>query len=135
MRSSLLFCLLATALAAPSAALAVDAKIVTRQDATPIEVQDLKTGADGSLSGTLHNTSTTVVKDVRLLVKHTWYWNNERHPGDDSPGRSAYVAVPGEIAPGASVPFTYTPNPPLAKRADGTFKTTVGVQEFSQVGE
>lgn len=136
MKSSLLFCLLAGSVVVSSAALADDAKIVTRNGATaPIEVLDVKSAADGSVTGTLHNTSSAVIKDVKLLVKYTWYWKDERHPGDDNPGRSAYVAVPGEIAAGASAPFHYAPDPPPPKRTDGTFKTTVGVQEFAQIGD
>jgi hypothetical protein len=137
MKSSLLSSLLAGSLVVAGAAFAADAADIVshRGAATPLEVLDVKSAADGSVTGRLHNTSTAVIKDVKLLVTYTWYWNDERHPGDDNPGRSAYVAISGELPPGGSAPFNYTPNPLLPKRTDGTFKTTVGVQEFAQVGE
>ena len=68
-------------------------------------------------------------------IGFSWIWKDERHPGDDSPGRSQYLPISGDIAAGASVPFSYTPNPTLPSRTDGSFQTSVSVQGFTQVGE
>lgn len=111
-------------------------KLVGGQEASAdVGLRDLQIAPDGAVKGTIVNNAHGALKGVKLLVKHTWYWKDERHPGEDSPGRSGYVTVPTEIPVGGSVPFTYTPEPPLPKRTDGSFQTTVGVQEFSQVGE
>lgn len=104
------------------------------ETAADLRVVDARIGADGSIDAAVENLTSAVMQDVKLLVKHTWYWKNERHPGEDNPGRSAYVSVPGEIAPNGSTPFTYTPSPPLPVRSDGHFETTVTVQSFTQIG-
>jgi hypothetical protein len=137
MKTATLF--LATMLALATAAAAQTAekeKILSRHEAgSLLEVRDVKTAADGTVSGTVINNSNTIMRDVKLLVRYAWIWKNERHPGDDSPGRSQYLPLSGDIAAGASVPFSYTPSPPLPARTDGTFQTSVSVQGFTQVGE
>ena len=127
---------LAAALATPALAQPQGKqKVISGPGAGELDLRDIKTRADGSVSGTVVNNTSSTMKGVRLLVKHTWYWKDERHPGEDSPGRSGYVDVSGDIAPAGSAGFTYTPHPPLPDRSDGTFKTTVSVQEFTQVGQ
>jgi hypothetical protein len=114
---------------------AQDEKLIRHGDtASELEIRDVKVAADGSVTGVIQNNTQAAMRDIKLLVKHTWYWRNERNPGEDSPGRSAYLAVPGEVPAGGSMPFSYTANPPLPQRGDGSFKTTVTVQEFTQVG-
>ena len=40
----------------------------------------------------------------------------------------------GEIAPGGSLPFKFTPTPPLPKRTDGRFEApSVSIAGFTQV--
>jgi hypothetical protein len=75
------------------------------------------------------------VHDVRLLIRYTWHWNNERHPGEDNPGRAEFSVVPLEIPPGGSVPFGHDASPPLPARSDGHFTTAVEVMGFTEVGE
>lgn len=136
MRVTSLVVAIAAGAALASGAAAQDTKQLSRAEAAAeLEIRGLKAEPDGSVSGVIHNNTQAVMKDIKLLVKHTWYWKNERHPGEDSPGRSEYIAVQGEIPPGGDLPFSHAANPPLASRSDGTFKTTVGVQEFTQVGE
>ena len=90
-------------------------------------IRDTTIGDDGAVSGTLVNTSGHRLKEVRLLVRHDWLWRDEFHPGTDSPGTAGYYVVPQEIPPGGSVTFSYRPDPPLPRRSDGTFQTTVEV--------
>jgi len=90
-------------------------------------IRDTTIGDDGAVSGTLVNTSGHRLKEVRLLVRHDWLWRDEFHPGTDSPGTAGYYVVPQEIPPGGSVSFSYRPDPPLPRRSDGTFQTTVEV--------
>lgn len=89
----------------------------------------------GELSGTLVNRSPRPIRDVELLVNHVWLWQNERHPGEDNPGRSDYYTVHREIPPNGSVTFTYRPTPPLPQRADGRFDTSVQIVGLVEVGE
>ena len=104
------------------------------QAAAEVRVSDVQAHDDGVVTGMLFNTSHTPVRSVELLIRHTWFWNIERHPGDDSPGRADVYAVHGEIPPRQQVPFTYRVSPPLPQREDGHFQTTVEVIGFAQVG-
>ena len=110
--------------------------IVTLGDRPPqtVIVRDL-IAEDDAVSGFVVNNSTRLVRDVRLLIRHNWLWNNERFPGEDSPGRSAYYVVPNDIPPGGRAPLTYHPNPPLPARSDGRFTTSAEVVGFTEVGE
>ena len=88
---------------------------------------------DGSVSGTVVNKSSATVRAVELWLRQTWLWNNELHPGGDSPGRTLPFTLGGDVAPNASAPFTFQ-IPPLAERSDGRFVTTMDVVSFSEVG-
>jgi len=102
--------------------------VMTREDLTKkVLIRDATIGDDGAVSGTLVNTSGHRLQEVRLLVRHDWLWRDEFHPGADSPGTAGYYVVPQEIPPGGSVSFSYRPDPPLPRRSDGTFQTTVEV--------
>jgi hypothetical protein len=90
---------------------------------------------DRTVSGVVVNTSPRLLRDVKLLISHTWHWKDERHPGDDSPGRTESVTVPGEVAPGHSLPFTAQLDQPLPERTDGNFATSAEVIGFSEVGD
>jgi hypothetical protein len=88
---------------------------------------------EGSVSGTVVNKSSATVRGVDLLLRQTWMWNNERHPGTDSPGRTLPFTLRGDVAPNASAPFTFQ-TPPLDQRSGGRFVTTMDVTGFSEVG-
>jgi len=90
---------------------------------------------DGTVSGVLLNKSPHPIREVELLIDHAWLWSDERHPGEDNPGRSEYYTVHGEIPPSGSVQFTYHPSPPLPHRADGHFETSVQIVGLVEVGE
>jgi hypothetical protein len=69
---------------------------------------------------------------VRLRIERSWLWTDERHPAEDSPGRSTVYAVPGDIPPGGRLPFTYRSDTPLPQRSDGRFETSarvIGVEQ------
>jgi hypothetical protein len=103
--------------------------------AAKVAVRQLQVGPGGRVSGVLENTSIRALRDVRLLVRHTWLWSKERAPQRDNPGRAVYYVVPDEIPPDGSVAFTYKPDPPLPIRSDGHFETSVEVVGFTEVGE
>jgi hypothetical protein len=87
----------------------------------------------GVVSGVVINNSDEVARDVQLLIRDTWLWNNERHPGENSPGRAEFYILPGPIAPHGNLGFRYQEQP-LPERADGHFTTQVQVVGFTQVG-
>jgi hypothetical protein len=87
------------------------------------------------VSGELVNTSSHLVRDVRLLVRHTWLWDAERAPGEDSPGRASYHTVPESIPPGGRLAFNVEPTPPLPARTDGRFEPSVEIVGFTEIGD
>lgn len=93
------------------------------------------TVTDGAVSGDLVNTSHRLVRDVRLLVRHTWLWTSEQSPGEESPGRAVYPTVHEDIPPGGSRSFTVRVDPPLPVRSDGRFETAVEVVGVTEIGD
>ena len=87
----------------------------------------------GVVSGELINKSARPLRDVQLLIRYVWLWNNEFHPGQDELGEAIYYTVEGEIPPGGSKPFTYRPASPLPSRTDGHFEVTVSVAGFTEI--
>jgi len=100
-----------------------------------VEVRDVRAQPD-QVSGVLVNLSSKPVRNVRVRIDRTWLWADERRAGgtEESPGRSAVYAVPGEIPPGGRLPFTYRPETPLPQRSDGRFETSVSVVGLEQTG-
>lgn len=101
--------------------------------ASKLELVGLAIHNDGSIDGAVANRSDTAIDDVDLVVSHTFSWSDERHPGEDDPGRASHVRVAGVIASQASLSFSYVPVPSLPARSDGSFTTTVAVQSFREV--
>jgi hypothetical protein len=102
--------------------------------ARTLAVEKVATQPDGSVSGEIRNNSKNTVRDVQLFVRNTFLWKDEFHPGKESPSVSSIQTVSGEIAPGKSLPFKFTPSPPLPKRTDGRFeRPSVSVAGFTQV--
>jgi hypothetical protein len=106
----------------------------SHEQAGSILTIDNVTVQDGTVTGQIRNQSKYAVRDVQLFIRYNWLWTNERHPGKDNPGAAFYPTMAGEIPPGGSMPFKFTPSPALAKRTDGKFETpTVAVAGFAQV--
>ena len=100
-----------------------------------VDVREVHAQPD-QVTGVLVNLSSKTVRSIELRIDRSWLWTNERHPGEetDNPGHSVVYAVPGEIAPGGSLPFTYRPDSPLPERRDGRFETSVSVVGLEQAG-
>ena len=89
---------------------------------------------DGSvISGSVINNSDKAVREVGFRVRQEWLWNDELHPGTDSPGRAVPFTLHQEIAPHATAAFTIEISP-LAPRSDGRFVTTLEITGFTEVG-
>jgi hypothetical protein len=99
-----------------------------------LRLENVAAQPDGSVSGEIRNNSKNTVRDVQLFVRSTFLWKNEFHPGKESPSVASYPTISGEIAPGKSLPFKFTPTPPLPKRTDGRFeRPSVSIAGFTQV--
>src|SRR5689334_4348741 len=106
------------AIFSPGSALAQTALL--RQDAgKTLEVSNVKV-EDGVVTGELRNNSDNTVRDAQVLIRYTWLWKNEFHPGSDDPSRSVYYTVPGDLPAHGTSRFQYSPTPPLPTRADGS---------------
>ena len=90
---------------------------------------------DNVVSGELLNLSSHRVRDVELLVRNIWHWNNEFRPGANAPGAADYYTVRAEISSGATERFTYSGLTPLPARSDGYFETVVTVAGFTEIKE
>jgi hypothetical protein len=106
----------------------------SQEQAGSVLAIDKVTVQDGTVTGEIRNMSKNTVRDVQLFIRYTWLWANERHPGKDNPSEAFYQTVSGDIAPGGSLPFKFTPSSPLPKRSGGKFaQPTVSVAGFTQV--
>jgi hypothetical protein len=85
------------------------------------------------VSGNVVNNSSKTIRDVRFRIRQEWLWNDELHPGTDSPGRTMPFTLRQDIAPHARASFTIHV-PPSAPRSDGRFITTLEVIGFTEVG-
>ena len=118
----------------PAVGAAAEVVVASQQQAAQaLSVRDVKLRGD-AVSGVLANESSSPVRDVGLLVRYTWFWNNERHPAGNNPGRADLYTVTGPIPPGGSVPFTYRTAEPLPERSDGHFGPAVEVVSFTELG-
>jgi hypothetical protein len=109
--------------------------VFSQQQADSIlRIENVMARPDGSVSGVIRNNSKNTVRDVQLFIRSTFLWKDEFHPGKESPSVASYPTISGEIAPGGSLPFKFTPNPPLPKRTDGQFeRPSVSIAGFTQV--
>jgi hypothetical protein len=106
----------------------------SQEQAGSVLAIDKVTVQDGTVAGEIRNKSKNTVRDVQLFIRYTWLWANEFRPGKDNPSEAFYQTVAGEIAPGGSLPFKFTPSSPLPKRSGGKFAPpTVSVAGFTQV--
>jgi hypothetical protein len=112
---------------------AISATLLSADQAAQVVTIRNLTVKEAVVSGELLNKSSRRLRDVQLLIRHTWLWNDEFHPGRDDLGVAVYYTVEGEMAPGSSRPFTYRPSPPLPSRADGQFEVTVSVAGFTEI--
>jgi hypothetical protein len=88
---------------------------------------------DGLVSGTVVNRSGKVLRDVKLVIRHLWLWNNEFHPGTDDPSRVDYYTLHNEVPPAGQVDFSYRLSSPLPEGPGGRFDTQVQVASVVEV--
>ena len=102
----------------------------TAHDAVRVQAQ---TGADLTVTGTVHNGTGATLTQVEVLIRHDWLWANETKPGTDDPAWVDRVLITDPIPPGGQLRFTHTPSRPVPARSDGRFVTSVGVGAYQTV--
>jgi hypothetical protein len=109
--------------------------IITGRSPAHVKIVDTHMAKNGDVSGVIENNSKTDVRDVQVLVRYDWLWNNEFHPGPESqnPGRAYYYTVEGSIPPGTIEEFSFEPPKPLVHRTDGHFDTTAQIAGFTAI--
>ena len=108
--------------------------VVSQQQASSVVAVDRVAVQDGTITGEIRNQSKNTVRDVQLFIRYTFLWKNEFRPGKESPSAVFYPTVSQEIPPGKSLPFKFTPSPPLPQRSDGTFAPpTVSVAGYTEI--
>ena len=100
--------------------------------AKSVKIENLAVN-DNQISGVVVNKSPHTLRNLELRMQYHWLWNNEFHPGTDSPGRVITITLDRELRPGESMTFSYRPEPPLPARADGRYMPEVTVAGFSVV--
>jgi hypothetical protein len=109
------------------------AAVLSRDETSRVvAIRNLKIDETG-VTGELVNSSSRPVRDVQLLIRHTWLWKNEFRPKDDGLSEAVYVTVTGEIQPGGSIPIVYKPSKPLDPQPDGRFETSVSIAGYTEV--
>jgi hypothetical protein len=108
--------------------------LAQQQAGSVLAIEKAAAQADGTVTGEIRNNSKNTVRDVQLFIRYTFLWKDEFHPGKESPSAAFYPTISGDIAPGGSLPFKFTPTPPLPKRADGRFeRPSVSIAGFTQL--
>jgi uncharacterized repeat protein (TIGR01451 family) len=85
-----------------------------------------------AVTGRVVNKSSRSIRDVVLMIRSVWLWDDELNPGPEDPSVSVRYRVPGEVRPQGFLPFVYRPLP-IPPRADGYYETRVSVAEFSEI--
>ena len=114
--------------------LAAEDVVAPDMAAKVVDVSEMNVAPDGAVCGSVVNRSDHPVRDIHMVIRHQWLWNDERHPGKNYPGTSERVTIAEELAPGAQADFNDCAAKPFARRSDGRFKTTVEVIGYSEVG-
>jgi hypothetical protein len=96
-------------------------------------VEDVR-ASPHSVHGRVRNLEDGELRDIRLLITHTFLWDDEMHPGENNPGRTDIFTIPGPIAPRGGLTFEEKLVPPLPARSDGYYQTSVQVLGFTRVG-
>jgi hypothetical protein len=112
---------------------AMSQRVASREEIAIILSVEKIAVVNGTVSGEIHNRGPYSVREVELLIRYTWLWDDERNPGKIDPGTSTYYTLTTEIRSGGNLPFTFTPSPPLAKVLGGRYEITVTVAGFAQV--
>ncbi len=132
-KSIVVSAVLAASLIVPSASIFATSITIADGEVDPrVEVTDAVL-TTGSVKGHFRNRSADEIRDIRVLIDLEFLWKDELHPGEDNPGRSVVLTVPGPLPPHGTLAFELQPNPPLPTRDDGRFRAKVHVMGYEYV--
>lgn len=112
---------------------AFSATVLSRDKAAEVVALEDVVVKDGVISGKLVNKSSRPIRDVELLIRHLWIWNNEFRPGEDNRSQAEFYTVKTVIDPGKAIPFRYEFSRPSSTSTDGYFLTAVSVAGFTEI--
>jgi len=127
MYTMVLSVLLGLLLSLSTVATAAKMKTIETVRLTTAEVEAVEL-RDDSIVGKVVNKSPHPIRDVELLIRHIWLWDDEYDPNRDVYSTSTYLPVAGQIGPGESKEFVYVPS--LPEIPGGHFETKIIVGEF-----
>ena len=104
----------------------------SNEAARTVEVRNVNV-SENVITGEVVNRSPHLLQNVELLLQFHWLWKNERHPQENSLGRSVFLTLDRNIRPGESAAFTFKPDPPLPARPDGQYMAEVTLAGFAVV--
>ncbi|HKY06809.1 MAG TPA: hypothetical protein VJQ55_01140 [Candidatus Binatia bacterium] len=107
--------------------------VLSEQQASQVLSLEILEVTPARISGVIKNNMPHMVRDIKLLIQYHWLWENERNPGANPPGRAVTVELDGQLRPGESLPFDYTPSTALPDRNGGRFMTEVDIAGFTTV--
>ena len=84
---SWLFLLIGAAIGSRATPTLSDTLLSGDQAAQVVTIRNLTVGV---VSGELVNRSARQLRDVQLLIRYVWLWNDEFHPGQDELGEAIY---------------------------------------------
>ena len=97
-----------------------------------VKLEDLSLTAT-AISGFVSNRSPDDLRDIQLLIRYTWLWQDETKPGNIDPSTSVLHVLDRQLKPGERANFRFSPTPPLSKIAGGRFIITVSVMAYTAV--
>lgn len=117
--------------AATTAVQATDVpQIMSSHEIQRVQLQNVQLH-DDTVHALVVNQSAQRVEDLTLRVTYRWQWQDEFHPGTDSPGFSTTMRLDEPLAPGEQREIEFVPPQGLPARDDGRFAPEVSVVSFT----
>jgi hypothetical protein len=85
------------------------------------------------LLGEITNNSDQKLRDISLMLQHSWRWQDGRDPKIEVPLKAVLFKLKKELLPGETATFTHPVPLPENTQKDGQFVTDVSVAAFSVV--
>lgn len=110
---------------------AADETSVGQVDFNAIVDVETQLVAPGKRVGKMRNTGSRTVRDIVVLVKHSWVWEG-RNDGD-SYSHSEYIRVDRALVPGDQAAFASVHTPVADVPEDANYFSDVKVSELTEI--
>jgi hypothetical protein len=105
-----------------------------QQAASVLGIEKVAAEPDGTVTGEIRNNSKNRVRDVQLFIPIHFYGKMSFIRARTARVQLFTRRSPGRYLPGGSLPFKFTPSPPLPKRTDGRFEApSVSIAGFTEI--